>query len=141
GPREADENAGATQQRNGELRGQRRAPGTTPAAIGDVRKYASEAAIVEDHALSGRREWEHWNEWDRDRISRIVEDEQVMRPALSSRRSLATLAMQLGSSLLDVGCGPGALWPHFVRQRDRVWWAGSDVTTAMVTAARRSFPT
>jgi glycosyltransferase involved in cell wall biosynthesis len=109
--------------------------------FGDPRLYAAEQPVsTEPRPVAGRRDWEHWNGWGRERITRIVENEQMMHPGRSSRRALADVALQLGSHILDVGCGPGALWPHFARHQQRVRWAGMDVTNAMLMTARRCFP-
>ncbi len=128
--------------------------GAAPAAgpIGDPRRFAREAeeatraAETPDTtegaapAPAGRRNWEHWHRWGRERIERIVDDEGRIPPAASARRAVADLAVRLGESLLDVGCGPGATWRYFLPHRPRFTWAGADVTAEMVAAARRLYP-
>jgi len=69
-----------------------------------------------------------------------VNDELTAPAADSSRRALADVAVRLGNSVLDVGCGPGALWTHLAPHRPRVSWAATDVTAAMLAIAHRSFP-
>jgi SAM-dependent methyltransferase len=91
-------------------------------------------------AEHGGRDWENWSRWGTARIERIVQDEQKQAPAASARRRLAQLLAGLGGSLLDVGCGPGALWPRLAECRPGVWWAGADVTAEMVAVAHRLFP-
>jgi len=85
----------------------------------------------------GRREWERWHLWAPDRIERIVESENRGQ---TTRRQLAELLAGLGDSLLDVGCGPGAMWVHLMPHRPRFSWEGLDATPEMVAAARRLFP-
>jgi glycosyltransferase involved in cell wall biosynthesis len=124
-----------------------RPPAAAAAALGDPRRYAGEAPPAaadpppaDPAALPGHRAWEHWNEWSPERIARIVEDEVASDPARSARRDLAELAVRLGSRLLDLGCGPGALWPHLEPHRSRISWAATDVTHAMLRIARRHRP-
>lgn len=88
----------------------------------------------------GRREWENWHTWDVDRIERIVRDEHARDPSASARRRLADIVVSLGDSVLDLGCGPGAMWPHFARHGPRVSWVGVDATLNMVQTAHRLFP-
>ncbi len=58
---------------------------------------------------------------------------------MSMRRRLAGILAQLGNTLLDVGCGPGALWPHLESQ-SQLKWIGLDVTHEMLATAHRLFP-
>jgi glycosyltransferase involved in cell wall biosynthesis len=108
----------------------------TPRAIGDPNLCSSESAAVSAHCP---RDWENWDKWDGARIERIVRDEKGFGDA-STRRALAEILVRLGSSLLDVGCGPGALWLHLEPYKPRFSWAGVDVTERMVAVARRLFP-
>ena len=111
--------------------------------IGDLGLYSHEKERVvpaTPSPLLGRREWENWHRWDDARIEQIVHDERRRTRATSSRRRLAEILVRLGDSLLDVGCGPGALWPHLEPYRPRFSWAGVDVTHEMVSTARRLFP-
>jgi glycosyltransferase involved in cell wall biosynthesis len=111
--------------------------------MGDPELYSGKEEYILATASSpvlGKREWENWHRWDSARIEHIVRDERHRMSVTSSRRQLAEILVQLGDSLLDVGCGPGALWPHFEPYRLRFSWAGVDVTHEMVAAARRLFP-
>jgi glycosyltransferase involved in cell wall biosynthesis/spore maturation protein CgeB len=107
---------------------------------GDPDRYVAEATPGHGRVRAGYREWEHWNAWKAARIDAIVGDETALPPAASSRRALADLAGRIGSRMLDVGCGPAALWPHITRYQPRLRWVGSDVTATMLAAARRRFP-
>jgi glycosyltransferase involved in cell wall biosynthesis len=111
--------------------------------IGDPGRYASEGASANPpaaRAVPGRRDWENWHRWSGPRIEAIVTRERSLRPGTSHRQRLAEVVAGLGDSLVDVGCGPGAVWPHLEPHRPRLSWAGVDVTAAMVAAARRFFP-
>lgn len=105
-----------------------------PAVVGDVRRYegAEEAPI-------GRRVHERWHRWSPERIEGVVRRERGLDPDASARRRLADLVVRLGDTLLDVGCGPGAMWTHFEPHRPRVSWTGADVTPEMLDVARRLF--
>jgi glycosyltransferase involved in cell wall biosynthesis len=110
--------------------------------IGDPGRYAGEAARPEPAGPAGavgRRDWERWHRWEAARIERIVRDEG-QRTASSARGQLADLAASLGDRLLDVGSGPGAIWPHLERHRPRLTWEGVDATEEMRAVARRLFP-
>lgn len=89
---------------------------------------------------SGERSWQNWDLWQFERILRIVQDERRLPPALSARASLAAVVAGLGSRVLDVGCGPGALWVRF-QQHPHLSWTGADVTARMTQAARQLSPT
>jgi glycosyltransferase involved in cell wall biosynthesis len=109
--------------------------------FGDPHLYRQEQPLPAGRpAVAGLRDWEHWNAWKPERIARIVEREQTIHPRTSGRRALADLAVRLGTHILDLGCGPGAMWPHFARHQGRIRWAGTDVTNAMLMTARRYFP-
>jgi glycosyltransferase involved in cell wall biosynthesis len=86
-----------------------------------------------------RRDWENWHTWTSNRIEKIVHDERRRRSSMSMRRRLAGILAQLGNTLLDVGCGPGALWPHLESQ-SQLKWIGLDVTHEMLATAHRLFP-
>ena len=138
-PRPAE--SGAAAQANARLwadLGQGRASPAATGPTGDPGRYAAEAPG--NAAPPGYREWEHWNLWEEERIAGIVADEREVAPMASSRRALADLAARLGARVLDLGCGPGALWPHLARHRPRLRWVGTDVTTAMLRTAQRLFP-
>jgi glycosyltransferase involved in cell wall biosynthesis/SAM-dependent methyltransferase len=149
-PAESDDAATANQALLDELRRTRRDRCDAP--FGDPERYAAEPrsqvdrparapAVAPRPDRPGYRDWEHWNEWSAERIGRILAEERRLAPAASARRALADLAAGLGSEVLDLGCGPGALWPHLMRHRPRLRWVGADVTEAMVRAARAAFPT
>lgn len=126
----------------------RQALRSAPAGIGDLSLYAAEASLPANgasqsrvqHPSVGRRDWENWHSWDSARMEKIVRDEKALDPQASARRRLAQVVVELGSSLLDLGCGPGAMWPHFEPYRDRFSWAGADATPEMLATAHRLFP-
>ena len=111
----------------------------------------------------GRRPWEHWHRWSSGRIEGILHSEEQQDPASSVRQRLAAVLAGLchpagrlpaehpaptgrseerasRESLLDVGCGPGAMWLHLAQHSSRLAWSGVDVTRAMLEAARQRFP-
>jgi glycosyltransferase involved in cell wall biosynthesis len=138
-PRFGDEVTMANQRLLAELEQQ---PDRRPAApIGDLDRYAGEgpAGVEPGRPGIGRRDWEHWNRWSDRRIRQIVRGGQTPAAA-GARRQLAELLRGLGDSLLDVGCGPGMLWPYLEPFRPGFSWAGLDATEAMVAAARELFP-
>jgi SAM-dependent methyltransferase len=46
-----------------------------------------------------------------------------------------------GDRILDLGCGPGSLWPHFKRHLpERCSLVGVDLSEGMVEEARRAYP-
>ena len=106
--------------------------------FGNPELYQSE---VRSHVAPQKRsrDWENWHTWATTRIEKIVNDERRRRTSMSQRRKLATIVGQLGNSLLDVGCGPGALWPHLEAQ-SHPRWVGLDVTQNMIATAHRLFP-
>jgi SAM-dependent methyltransferase len=69
-----------------------------------------------------------------------VQDEEWRSAANSNRKALAEMLVRLGDSLLDVGCGPGALWQYFQQHRPRFSWAGVDVTYRMLSVAHKLNP-
>jgi glycosyltransferase involved in cell wall biosynthesis len=116
-------------------------PNRLPAPpTGDLNRYAGETPVVAQARPGiGQRDWEHWNRWSDRRIRRIVRG-GLAPAAAGPRRRLAELLRGLGDSLLDVGCGPGMLWPYLEPFRPGFRWAGLDATEAMVEAARELFP-
>ena len=106
--------------------------------IGDPKLYVGEntATKVAGHS----REWENWHRWEPARIRKIVQDEQRRQAARSNRSALAEMLVRLGDSLLDVGCGPGALWRYFANHRPRFSWMGVDVTQEMLSVGHKLFP-
>ncbi len=109
------------------------------ASIGNPDLYKDEVVPVES-ALSAKRDWENWHTWPAKRIEKIVNDERRKNSSMSMRRRLAAIVSQLGETMLDVGCGPGALWPHLECVRSTFKWIGLDVTEEMLTTAHRLFP-
>jgi glycosyltransferase involved in cell wall biosynthesis len=111
--------------------------------MGDPERYAAEGEPPDRGEAGhgpGRREWENWHRWAEARIEEIVSEELRLPRGQSNRGRLAVLLAGLGDSLLDVGCGPGALWPHLGEFGPRFSWAGVDATPAMLAVARRHFP-
>jgi glycosyltransferase involved in cell wall biosynthesis len=108
--------------------------------MGDLNRYAGEKTRPSDPTPNGRREWENWHRWSRQRIEDIVTDEARRPIQCSTRWRLAQVLRYLGKTLLDVGCGPGALWVHLEPHRDHISWMGVDATPQMLDAARRKFP-
>ena len=115
--------------------------------IGDPNRYAVErvnepapAHLRHDaSAAPSNRDWQNWHTWDEERIRRIVLDERKRPESLSTRHKLAVLVAELGRRVLDVGCGPGAMWTRYERLPG-LTWAGADVTTKMLVVARQLFP-
>ncbi len=112
-----------------------------PEPIGNLQRYQNETTAKPAGGPSQYpRSWENWNKWTSLRIEKIVSDERRRSPHTSHRWNLAQILMQLGNSLLDVGCGPGPLWPHLDAHSERFSWIGVDVTESMMAAAHRMFP-
>jgi SAM-dependent methyltransferase len=112
-------------------------------AFGDISLYTRQVQGQElpiDREQPGWRAWELWNTWDTARIEQIVQRERTLQVATSARKLLADLLVRLGDSLLDLGCGPGAIWTHLAQYRPRFTWVGADATIKMVESARRLFP-
>ncbi len=109
--------------------------------MGDLGLYADEKPeFPPEPAMCGARQWENWHQWPAHRIDSIVADE-VQKPArISARWRLAQVLLSQGQTLLDSGCGPGALWVHLEPHRDRISWTGIDSTPRMLDVARRRFP-
>lgn len=108
------------------------------AGIGNLDFYRNEAQLNSESPKSNR-DWENWHTWTGKRIEQIVHDERRCKSSLSMRRRLARILGHLGTTLLDVGCGPGALWPHLEAQ-SQLKWIGLDVTQEMLATAHRLFP-
>jgi glycosyltransferase involved in cell wall biosynthesis len=109
--------------------------------IGSVDLYRDEAGPSNTSELGkDRRDWENWFRWTPQRITKIVQDEQRRAGAQSNRSALADLLVSLGDTLLDVGCGPGALWQYFQNYKPRFSWTGVDVTEAMAGVAHKLSP-
>jgi glycosyltransferase involved in cell wall biosynthesis len=125
------------------LRRSRPARAANPAGMGNPGLFSAANASELPPAAApppGRREWESWHRWAPERIQSIVENERRSPTGSTTRRQLADLLAGLGDSLLDVGCGPGAIWLHLEAHRPRFNWEGLDATPEMVAVARRLFP-
>jgi len=107
--------------------------------IGNLELYNSEKINVHQEQ-AGKREWENWHRWKTSRIERIIAEEKRKSIRTSARRLLADILFKFGNSLLDVGCGPGALWLHLTPYKQHFSWMGVDVTREMMYAAHRFFP-
>lgn len=109
--------------------------------IGDPQLYLKENGVAKvAPAPRHSRAWENWHCWEPARIKKIVQDEQRRSAANSNRSALAEILVRLGDSLLDVGCGPGALWRYFAGYRPRFSWVGVDVTQEMLGVGHKLFP-
>lgn len=106
--------------------------------IGNLDLYKNEARLNSELPKRSR-DWENWHTWTGKRIEKIVQDERRRKSSISMRRRLARILGQLGNTILDVGCGPGALWPHLEAQ-SQLNWIGLDVTQEMLATAHRLFP-
>ncbi|MGA1839286.1 MAG: glycosyltransferase [bacterium] len=113
------------------------------APIGNIELYTTgsrPAGRENEHSIPGLREWENWHRWPVKRIEDIVWDERRLSPRSSMRSKLARIIVEFGNTFLDVGCGPGALWPHLKILRPRISCVGMDVTYKMLEVAHRLFP-
>lgn len=110
-------------------------------SIGSCDLYECERGAAKPVRLSGHsREWENWHRWEPARIRQIVFDEKRRSSETSNRQALAEIVVRLGDSLLDLGCGPGALWRYFENYRPRFSWVGADVTQRMLKVAHDLSP-
>lgn len=119
-----------------------------PRPIGDPDRYRDERSLDGSRTASGdetgdgpagRRAWEHWHGWRPERLEEIVDTERSLGPEASSRHRLARLLATLGDSVLDLGCGPGALRAR-LDPTEGPKWVGADVTLGMLVTLRRLFP-
>lgn len=62
--------------------------------------------------------------------------EEMQMRQQEAKRLLEDVSIQPGR-LLDVGCGPGVLFPDFLGKGHEVW--GVDVSTSMIEEARKNF--
>jgi len=119
----------------------RRGPASAIALdIGKLDRYANETD-GDEYQIPGRRDWEHWHLWTRSRIDRIAAQEARLAPEASPRHRLALILSRLGKSVLDVGCGPGAIGMRLGSLSPDTDYFGVDATLAMVRAAHRSLQT
>jgi SAM-dependent methyltransferase len=86
------------------------------------------------------RDWENWHLWEPSTMEEWTLRERELPRRLSNRYRYARVLARLGDRVLDVGCGPGALWHRLEPFRPRVSWVGVDVTDAMARVAHRLFP-
>ncbi len=124
-PQEEDAWALANRALYDEISQRRSSPAPSP--IGDPDLYSQEkapklarAAVPEVHS----------------HFERIVNAERLSVGRRSTRWHLAKTIARLGGSLLDVGCGPGAIWPHLEQTR----YLGVDLDGLMISTAHRLFP-
>jgi glycosyltransferase involved in cell wall biosynthesis len=135
-PAEEDEWANANQQLYDQLASEAVRP---TRQIGNPQLYITETNATTAQA-DVARDWEHWHRWDVGRIRRVVQREQYAQPGESNRETVAHMLSGLGKSMLDVGCGPGALWHHFSGGQPSISCVGVDITPAMLRVAREFFP-
>ena len=115
---------------------QPRAPGAArESAAGADRLHSLEPrrapATAPPDDLLDRENWHRWHSRTSDNTSKI--------PGIGVRAQLAGFLAQLGETLLDLGCGPGALWRHLEPHRGRFSWTGVDLSEETIAAARRMF--
>lgn len=111
--------------------------------IGDLNRYTLEVPPVDvgiEKKLHGMRDWENWHKWTTRRIENIVFHEKHQKLQNSARYQLVQNIIQLGNKILDIGCGPGALWPYLAPYRPRVSWVGIDITHKMLKISQAFFP-
>jgi glycosyltransferase involved in cell wall biosynthesis/SAM-dependent methyltransferase/spore maturation protein CgeB len=109
--------------RNSEL------PNNGKVAIGQLDKYA---------ARQGADAWRYWEAWPDSKIRRVVDQE--LRSKDSTRRLDADLVARFGHRVLDVGCGPGAVYARLLADKASVSWTGVDLTPKMLRTAKQLFP-
>jgi glycosyltransferase involved in cell wall biosynthesis len=109
--------------------------GPAPKPIGSLDLYAHERApepAQESTRVSVHETQSHFE--------RIVGAERLNTTRRSTRRHLAETVSRLGKRVLDVGCGPGALWPHLEHRGQDAPCFGVDLDDRMISAAHRLFP-
>jgi glycosyltransferase involved in cell wall biosynthesis/SAM-dependent methyltransferase len=105
--------------------------GPAPEPIGQLDLYAHEKpaeAICAKHPEAPSH------------FERIVNAERLGAARRSTRWHLAGTILRLGESVLDVGCGPGALWTHLEAGSKATLRIGVDLDRGMISAARKLFP-
>gem|GEM_PF-368967 len=111
--------------------------------IGDIGLYANEMEppnVSKERSSMKNRDWQNWHKWGTTIPEGWINEERQKSPQNSIRRKLAEILVHLGDSLLDVGCGPGALWQHMALYSSHFYWVGTDVTANMLEVAHRHFP-
>jgi len=101
------------------------------APIGRLDKYGTGSEMT-------LRDWQNWETWPIAKIERIVEVE--LRTVSGTRPLLARLLGKLATTVLDVGCGPGAMNARLRADGAKVCWTGADITAGMLRVARNLFP-
>jgi len=111
--------------------------------LGDLKRYTSEAARFNAGAnkpIPGMRDWENWHGWTKSRIEDIVYQEERQNARDSARYQLVQRLVLLGNTILDIGCGPGAMWLYLEQYQPKASWVGLDITYNMLKTARYFFP-
>ncbi len=138
-PEMDDSNARANSRLRDQLDAGRTLRWTGP--LGSLERYSGEAPQGTGQRSKQRpRDWENWHRWGIERIEKIVSDEARRTVRNSARWRIAQIATSMGRNLLDVGCGPGALWLYLASRRECFSWFGIDTTLEMLAVARRRFP-
>ncbi|MEO8130491.1 MAG: glycosyltransferase, partial [Bryobacteraceae bacterium] len=102
-----------------------------PTAIGTLDLYSHERAAVPAPVAVAEVQ---------PHFERIVQAERLGAARSSTRWHLANTIVRLGDSVLDVGCGPGALLPHLEQRGEYARCIGVDLDERMISAAHRLFP-
>jgi glycosyltransferase involved in cell wall biosynthesis len=126
--------------------------GAAPSPIGSLDLYAHESAPAPARAPDSEAQ---------SHFERIVAAERLNTARRSTRWHLAETVSRLGDmsvghalacpragqpkhtppiSVLDIGCGPGALWPHLEHRGKHTRCFGVDLDDRMISAAHRLFP-
>lgn len=105
--------------------------GPAPEPIGRLDLYAHEKAVDELPASQAKAQ---------SQFERIVNSERHGAARRSTRWHLADRILRLGDSVLDVGCGPGALWTHLELSGRPTLCFGVDLDERMISSARDFFP-
>jgi glycosyltransferase involved in cell wall biosynthesis len=105
--------------------------GPAPSPIGSLELYAQDSAQEPAQASASEAQ---------SHFVRVVGAERLNTARRSTRWHLADTISRLGDSVLDVGCGPGALWPHLEHHGKNALCFGVDLDDRMISAAHRLFP-
>lgn len=128
-PQEEDTWAVANRTLYDEIREERLRP--TPKSIGELDLYSHERRLDLVPAEIPEAQ---------SRFERIVSSERLGGERRSTRWHLAETILRLGNSVVDVGCGPGALWTHLRERGKCILCFGVDLDDKMISIARRLFP-